>query len=1225
MRTTLIILMLSVFTKTYAQWQILSGVAGEHLYDISFYGGQSILISGHNGVTFSYNNGTDWSYRPFRDGLGIDIAFGIKGAHLTGPKAGVVGGTFYLANSQSFFHAANGFETWTEQNINNGGVWPREINAMAFPDALTGFAVGHNFSILKTTNGGANWTVSTNINPELWAISMLDAQHGIVVGDKVVLTTSNGGGNWAMTNPNWYMRAVSMGSTSVIYAGGDPFFLKSTTGGNTWVELHPPFKAVNGLTAIGTDTVFACTDSGLYFSGSGGLYWEVFPETLGKSITKITRNGNDWWVIGKNGFLMRTQNIPHPRPVAAFTVEFPYSCGSGTAKIMSSGSPSWSYQWFLHDSLVSTTALPWQIPVTGIFEDNLKLVVDNGFAQDTFLQHLYLRAWPKPELQMPTDVYGCPGSYIELTTTGTGFDHAGWQTIPLSMWGGPGIHAQFVSDTDAVIATAAWNQYNCWDTAVIQVHIRHIPEDLWVKTEIPGLDYYVKSLDFVDEKTGFGIEQYNHQLVKTTDGGLSWSILDFKPGDHFDANLDFVSPDTGYISSFSLIRTTDGGLSFQGVTTPSSMRRIFFMNGQTGFAAGIFGLLHKTTNGAQTWKQVAYYQSGEITKIECPTPEVCYAVGNIYNHYFLKSVDGGNTWFDPPNTPFTGGLLDFDAVGPDTLVVLGPGKVYKTTDGGMTWDQPVQLTTGSNFGTINMIDSRTGYASVGLSLFKTDDGGACWDRHKINGDDGSFADKFCFPAPGVGYYGSGFPGGTASNSGSVWRLVTGPYFDIPDKICLGNTVVVDNKSAVNGYQQFQWRLNGNAFSTAERPALAVQDTGTYLLTLVAWKNNDPDTFSTVFTVKPLPPLRSFVNLPDYLCALELNTLALSPADTTTFDWHWKLLPDDSPVFAATSNSAQLYYSGFPSLDSTVIQVYGTNADGCPGDTATAVIPVGEPVSPYIFFPNTIIFGGYDEELCLPDGVDTATLQFHFGYEGNHWAAKTWEVTNPVPGWIWEANDTLLTLHIHGPQPVATWKATLTASNPCFTNNFTISIIVRQSHLLTQVPADQTVGLGSTVTFSLAVDTINNEPPLYYVWYHNGDYYATTPGPALTIPAFPAYLAGSWYVSITTACTINVTTDTFLVSVISGTKTGISGRDGIRLWAFKDAATGEMFGALDGNPQSFMIRLTNIESRLLWQKSFTGSPQGQARFPIPLDQFPPGGYVLQAIFEDNAIVVVRILK
>ena len=72
---------------------------------------------------------------------------------------------------------------------------------------------------------------------------------------------------------------------------------------------------------------------------------------------------------------------------------------------------------YLHDSLVSINPSPLVIPVTGIFEDILKLVVDNGFAQDTFVQHLYLRAWPKPELQMPTDIYGCPGSYIELTAT----------------------------------------------------------------------------------------------------------------------------------------------------------------------------------------------------------------------------------------------------------------------------------------------------------------------------------------------------------------------------------------------------------------------------------------------------------------------------------------------------------------------------------------------------------------------------------------------------------------------------------------------------------------------------------------------------------------------------------------------------------------------------------------------------------------------------------------
>lgn len=71
---------------------------------------------------------------------------------------------------------------------------------VTFIDNQTGYAVGHAATILKTTDGGQNWTMQYNErNGEtpLFAVYFADAQNGIAVGGfSYTFETSDGGQNW---------------------------------------------------------------------------------------------------------------------------------------------------------------------------------------------------------------------------------------------------------------------------------------------------------------------------------------------------------------------------------------------------------------------------------------------------------------------------------------------------------------------------------------------------------------------------------------------------------------------------------------------------------------------------------------------------------------------------------------------------------------------------------------------------------------------------------------------------------------------------------------------------------------------------------------------------------------------------------------------------------------------------------------------------------------------
>jgi len=98
----------------------------------------------------------------------------------------------------------NGGTDWTEQSSDNaaGG-----YNAMHFTDLNNGWIVGDNGKVIKTTNGGANWNFVTNsgINPtdRSKTVFFLDANNGWIStkdgnGYGIIQHTTDGGASWSI-------------------------------------------------------------------------------------------------------------------------------------------------------------------------------------------------------------------------------------------------------------------------------------------------------------------------------------------------------------------------------------------------------------------------------------------------------------------------------------------------------------------------------------------------------------------------------------------------------------------------------------------------------------------------------------------------------------------------------------------------------------------------------------------------------------------------------------------------------------------------------------------------------------------------------------------------------------------------------------------------------------------------------------------------------------------
>lgn len=184
------------------------------------------------------------------------------------------------------------------------------INALYscyFTDASTGFAVGDNGTIIKTTDGGASWIALTSgTNQNLKSVYFIDNNTGYVSGlSGTILKTTDGGTSWvSQSNPfgvganlyTLYFTDSNTGfATGYLMGFNKPIILKTTDGGASWVSKP------NGLPAFYMDlsllsVCFPTSNIGYVCGNFGKVY-------------KTTDGGENWTELMTVGASTRLNSI----------------------------------------------------------------------------------------------------------------------------------------------------------------------------------------------------------------------------------------------------------------------------------------------------------------------------------------------------------------------------------------------------------------------------------------------------------------------------------------------------------------------------------------------------------------------------------------------------------------------------------------------------------------------------------------------------------------------------------------------------------------------------------------------------------------------------------------------------------------------------------------------------------------------------------------------------
>ena len=172
------------------------------------------------------------------------------------------------------------------------------LTSVYFIDNQTGFAVGHEATILKTVDGGNNWTLQYNEargETPLMGVYFTDAQNGIAVGGfSYYFTTADAGETWQQrpliedSYDDFHLNDVFADTKGNLFIPAEfGTVYKSLDRGANWETITTPYDGSfwGGFGLANGDVLIFGMRGNIYKSSDGGKNWTKADSKADQSIT----------------------------------------------------------------------------------------------------------------------------------------------------------------------------------------------------------------------------------------------------------------------------------------------------------------------------------------------------------------------------------------------------------------------------------------------------------------------------------------------------------------------------------------------------------------------------------------------------------------------------------------------------------------------------------------------------------------------------------------------------------------------------------------------------------------------------------------------------------------------------------------------------------------------------------------------------------------------------
>lgn len=240
-----------------------------------------------------------------------------KGQFASG-QAGDITSTFFADEATAYAC----FPTSIHKSTNGGINWKVLTNsgfsALSFASANTGYAVGTNGRISKTTDGGTSWTAQTStVTKYLVSAEFISQDVGYVGGESgTLLKTINGGSTWSKqtTGTLQDIIAIRFANATTGYAlskspgSYNGSVLKTTDGGANWKQVRNTGGL--GMQVYNADTIYlAGTSGGIIYSYDGGVNWASKATGVSKNLNAVLFSSREFGVaVGDEGTMVTTKD-----------------------------------------------------------------------------------------------------------------------------------------------------------------------------------------------------------------------------------------------------------------------------------------------------------------------------------------------------------------------------------------------------------------------------------------------------------------------------------------------------------------------------------------------------------------------------------------------------------------------------------------------------------------------------------------------------------------------------------------------------------------------------------------------------------------------------------------------------------------------------------------------------------------------------------------------------
>lgn len=587
-----------------------------------------------------------------------------------------------------------------------------------FINDQTGFASTVDATVLKTTNGGTNWTtIYTGYYRNFTSIYFLSKDTGFITtsdnslpppAQNFLLRTTNGGNNWnqlyAFNNSHLSQINFINNNTGFIIGGryhSGGYIFKTTNAGLNW-DLYPmlPTNILNSI-------CFTDINTG-YIGGPDG------------EILKTTNTGNNWFRSDSG-----VAQFPSFASIHFTTSSTGYAVAqSGTLyKTTNSGD-----YWHLY-----STGIPYHLIDIKFHNPNTGYILTNSSNGKIFKTSNAGLVWDSIPL-LPANV---KLSKVSILDSSSAFVFGNFGTLIKTTNKG----LDWISNTSSI------SGFNLNKIYFIDSLTGYIVGDSGtiLKSIDKGETWYTLQSNTIENL--YDIKANNDSLycvgskgtiLKSTNGGFSWVIIDYANKDNLSSIefvnnsifvTDFHPKQIGFYGSH-IYKSSNGGLNWHLLAYPNVIKltSIIFINSNTGFAIGgstpYAGCL-KTTNGGNNWTRTNYSgMHNGIVKIS----KNSFLVGGVYSSF--KTSNSGDNWnsFSLPSE--VAGMTSLYSV--DDSIVFATveqgdmGHIIKSTNAGANWEKIYTPTfqSVSKLNSLVFINRNTGFA-VGTAgaILKTTDGG----------------------------------------------------------------------------------------------------------------------------------------------------------------------------------------------------------------------------------------------------------------------------------------------------------------------------------------------------------------------------------------------------------------------------------------------------------------------------------------------------------------------